>query len=642
MKKGAEFKWDSTCEKAFQLLRERLTSAPVLGIPRLDQGPFILTTDASFQAIAACLTQQQEGKEVTISFWSKTLNNAQRNYCITHLELLAVVEGIAAYDEFLAGSSFIVRTDHLALKWLSSFKNPKGRLARWIERLAAYNFVIEHVPGSSPQIQRVDALSRLPNRPCGAECQSCNNAEAKEQELTQILQIRWITARPADGLNPEQLVEDQRMDPNIRPILTALQASRKRPPFQDISSFGPKTRALWHQFPSLVIQDGLLKRAFEHPSGDPSKIRFQLVLPTKHVRATVQYYHSSLAGGQHFGRDKTHQLIKRYFYWPNMFEDIYQLTSECTVCFQAKGPAQRTRPPLKIFKDGLPHGRWHVDFCGPFVETPEGYRYILIAVESFSGWPVTIPMKSQTSLEVAEKLIERVFSEYGAPISLKSDRGRAFTSSVLTDVLTLYGVSRSTTTALHPKANGKVEVFVRTLKQHLRMLVQLHQRDWPKHLPFICQAYRALPVASTQYSPYEILFGAPMRLPIDMARGQPPNYPPFAHFKGKYNDYPLHLRQHLWKIHEEVRENIQRAARRMKNNYDRTSNYVPFKKGDEVWLFTPTRIKGRNPKLQRSWTGPWRILSILNDCVVRIQKQDKPNNIQCVNIDRIAQYCSLQ
>jgi len=281
---------------------------------------------------------------------------------------------------------------------------------------------------------------------------------------------------------------------------------------------------------------------------------------------------------------------------------------------------------------------WHLDFCGPFKETPgDKYRYIMVAVEGFSNWPVCMPMKTQTALETAQKLIECVFSVYGCPLSITTDCGRQFESEVLRNVMTLYGIEKVKTTPFHPRANGKVEVFIRTLKQHLRMLVAQDQKDWPKYLLIICQVYRALPTTSTSYSPYEILFGNLMRMPIDLMRGEPPNHPPCLQANKAYKDYPLVLRQHLWKIHKDVRENIHISAQRMKENYDKTSNYIPFQENQKVWLFTPIRKKGQSPKLQTHWSGPWEIISILNDCVARI-KNLQNNKLKIVNVERLAPY----
>ena len=130
---------------------------------------------------------------------------------------------------------------------------------------------------------------------------------------------------------------------------------------------------------------------------------------------------------------------------------------------------------------------------------------------------------------MAEKLVEHVFSTFEAPLTIVSDRAKSFNANLLSDIMTLYGITKTRTTPFHPRSNGKVEVFIRTLKQHLCMLVRQDQKDWPKYLPIICQVYRALPVSSTSFSPYEIMFGAPMRLPIDLLRGEPPDIP--SHLK---------------------------------------------------------------------------------------------------------------
>jgi len=162
----------------------------------------------------------------------------------------------------------------------------------------------------------------------------------------------------------------------------------------------------------------------------------------KHVESTVKVYHDSIATAQHFGRQKTLAVFKKYFYWPNMFEDIYSMIRQCQICFKRKGPPQKIKPPMTLFKDGILHGPRSTDFCGPFVQTPEGFRHILVAVEHFFCWPVAIPVKTLSSLETAEKLVEHVFSVDGCPISLRSDQGRAFDSQLLRDVLTLYSTVR--------------------------------------------------------------------------------------------------------------------------------------------------------------------------------------------------------
>ena len=511
-----------------------------------------------------------------------------------------------------------------------------------MEILSAYKFTVRHVPGVS--IPHVDALSRIPNRPCDPNCPTCTRIERKEAENleTNFALVKWTTISPADGISTEQMARDQYEDADLKPLIDAL-LSEHRPLLQAVIGRSSTTRALWHQFSSLILLNKVLYRKFEHTSGKPELIRYQLILPEKHTTKTVKYYHSGIACGHHYGREKTLALLKRYFYWPNMFDTVASVINKCETCFKAKGPTHRVRHPMKLFREGVMRGSWVIDHLGPLPPSQgDKYRYILIAVETFSNWPVAIPTKTTTSLEIAQKLIENVFTVYGAPNRIHSDQGRGFEANLLRDIMTLYGVTKTRTTPFNPKANGQVEVMIKTLTPHLKMMVHQNQKDWPKYLPLICQVYRALPTSARRYSPYEIMFGEQMRLPVDLVRGKPPTQPPCLSADVAYKDYPLALRQHLWNIHKEVRDNIHAAAKKMKQNYDRTANYIPFEARQLVWLFTPTRVKGLSPKLQSPWSGPHKILSILNDVVVRIQNVQNPRKIQHVNVDRIAPYHCAQ
>ena len=285
--KNVEFNWDSRCQENFEYFKKLVTSAPILGVPKPDKGPFILTTDGSLTGLGACLRQVQDDKEVTISFWSKTLNAAQRNYCITHIELLAVVEAIQAFSYYLLAKPWILESDHISLKWLTSMKILRGRLARWLEILSAYKFTVRHVPGVS--IPHVDALSRIPNRPCDPNCPTCTRIERKEAETleTKFALVKWTTISPADGISTEQMARDQYEDTDIKPLIDAL-LSEHRPLLQAVIGRSSTTRALWHQFSSLILLNKVLYRKFEHTSGKPELIRYQLILPEKHTTKTVK------------------------------------------------------------------------------------------------------------------------------------------------------------------------------------------------------------------------------------------------------------------------------------------------------------------------------------------------------------------
>lgn len=93
-----------------------------------------------------------------IAYFSRVLNKSERNYFITRRELLAIVDSIKSFRHYLLGRKFLIRTDHVSLKWLLSFQNLEGQLARWMERLQQYEFEIVHRKENAHK--NTDGLSR--------------------------------------------------------------------------------------------------------------------------------------------------------------------------------------------------------------------------------------------------------------------------------------------------------------------------------------------------------------------------------------------------------------------------------------------------------------------------------------------------
>ena len=159
------FKWNDACQSAFEELRKCLSTPPILAFPDFSR-EFILDTDASDCGIGGVLSQVDDnGLERVIAYGSRTLSKPERQYCVTRRELLAVVVFTDHFRPYLTGRSFILRTDHGCLTWLANFKEPTGQLARWLEKLQAFNFRIQHRRGKSHT--NADALSRLPCQQCG-------------------------------------------------------------------------------------------------------------------------------------------------------------------------------------------------------------------------------------------------------------------------------------------------------------------------------------------------------------------------------------------------------------------------------------------------------------------------------------------
>lgn len=162
LKKDVPFIWTNTQQLSFELLKEKLVTAPVLIYPDFTK-PFVLTCDASNYAISAILSQGAVGKDQPIAFASRTLNKAECNYSVTEKECLAIVYGTKTFRPYLFGRQFTIITDHKPLNWLFNCKDPGSRLVRWRLKLEEYNYEIQYRKGKTNT--NADALSRYPLNP---------------------------------------------------------------------------------------------------------------------------------------------------------------------------------------------------------------------------------------------------------------------------------------------------------------------------------------------------------------------------------------------------------------------------------------------------------------------------------------------
>jgi len=159
MRKDQEWHWGKEEQDAFDKLKVLVTTEPVLAHAKLDK-QFELEVDASGYAVGAVLLQKKEdGKKHPIGYYSVMLNEAQWNYDIYDLELLAIVMALRNWRPLLAGSphKIIIYFNHLNLQYWRSPQKISQRVAREVLELSKYNFEIRHVPGK--QNGRADTLS---------------------------------------------------------------------------------------------------------------------------------------------------------------------------------------------------------------------------------------------------------------------------------------------------------------------------------------------------------------------------------------------------------------------------------------------------------------------------------------------------
>ena len=168
--KNRKFLWGLDCQHAFDTLKEKLTSAPILAYPLIGQD-FTLDTDASQFTVGAVLSQEHDSKERVIAYMSKTMNKHELQYCTTRKELLAVVTALKHFHHYLLGPKVKLRTDNSAVSWIRTLKNPTGQVFRWLQYIETYDISVTHRPGRSHG--NSDALS-----PCKV-CQRQDRTKAR-------------------------------------------------------------------------------------------------------------------------------------------------------------------------------------------------------------------------------------------------------------------------------------------------------------------------------------------------------------------------------------------------------------------------------------------------------------------------------
>jgi hypothetical protein len=577
--KGKAFEWTPTCQEAFTDVKDILSSPQVMTHPHGD-GRFILDCDACDVSIGAVLSQIQECVEKVIAYGSKTLSKAERNYCVTDKELLAVRYFTEYYRCYLLGHEFAVRTDHQALKWMFSLKHPKHRIARWIEALSEFDFTIEYRSGNKHG--NADSMSRCPN-PWTCECKDfsnlrcgpCKKCLKKNDEMSGVL-FKSSKARSELPEKEEQEarvskgdlrsawplktpIEDvktkQQEDGTIQPVVK-WKESGTRPEGAEVQSASPATRHYLLNWDSLVVQDGVLYRSFHRKDGT---VHLQLIIP-KSIRDDVLHQmHDAILSG-HLGNKKTREKILQRFYWYGLRDDVYNHIHQCDTCVSVKGPGVKPKAPLGAMPSGATLDRLSTDIVGPFPESNEGNRYILVVSDHFTKWVEVFEVPNQTATTCAEKILNEVIARFGCPYDLHSDQGRNYVSNIFVELCKLLDICKTRSSAYNIRCNGQTKRFNKTLVRMIKAYLKGQEKDWDKVLGCLAGAYRATVHESTGYSPNMLMLGREVRLPAQIMYSAPDN----DHGFPSYSAYVEKLKERMERAHEVARHHLQKAASKQK------------------------------------------------------------------------------
>ncbi|VDI77535.1 Hypothetical predicted protein [Mytilus galloprovincialis] len=254
-----------------------------------------------------------------------------------------------------------------------------------------------------------------------------------------------------------------------------------------------------------------------------------------------------------------------------------------------------------------------MDVLGGLPTSKDKYKYILLVTDSFSHWCEAFPMKSQEAEEIANILYSEIFTRYGACRYLVSDRHASNLSKLVNILCKMFNVTQHFTSSYHRESNVACERTNSTLAQSLRAYCSEQQTTWPEVLPSIMMAFRMSPsTQSTGFSPYYMIFGREMPLPIDTA------LIPEELITQSPEKYIDQLINRIKIIHDLAKTNLEDAQLKSKTYYDKSTRAPNFKVGDHVLLKQEKVQIGKKKKLEPKWTGPFSILENRHDLIYKL------------------------
>ncbi|KAL3865773.1 hypothetical protein ACJMK2_043128 [Sinanodonta woodiana] len=333
-------------------------------------------------------------------------------------------------------------------------------------------------------------------------------------------------------------------------------------------SFASREEAEEEPMPFFWEND-ILRRKWQ--SGDGPRLR-KMVMELAHDRP--------LAG--HLGLEKTKEMILESFFWPGVFSDVKKY---CISCHECQMTAKRTAgekapmvcPPVitELFS------KIAMDIVGPLARTKSGHKYILTVVNDATRYTEAFPLKDIEATSVARALVE-LFSRVGFPRVILTYKGTNFTSTLL-------------------KLSYEL-----TLKSMLRKFCTDNKNEWDEMLPFLLFTYREVPHEETGFAPIEMLYGWPVRGPMQILKGL---------FMGEENvrkstvEHVVKMRETLADIGALVKESLLDRQKKIKALYDRDTRTREFNPGDEVLIILPSS----SSKMKAQWQGPYRVVRKIND-----------------------------
>ncbi|GKB44944.1 reverse transcriptase domain-containing protein [Tanacetum coccineum] len=350
LEKDTPFIFSKECVESFNILKKKLTEAPILVAPDWDL-PFEIMCDASDYAVGVVLGQCKTKHFQPIHYASKTMMDAQAYYTTTEKELLAVVYAFEKFRPYLVLSKTIVYTDHSALKYLLAKQDAKPRLLRWILLLLEFDVIIRDKRGA--ENLAADHLSRLENP---------HQDVLENKEIIETFPLKTLGMVTFCGDDSTPWFADFANYHAGNFVIKEMSSQQKNKFFKDVKHY------FWDE-PYLfkICANQVIRRC---------------VYGQEAVDILTACHNGPTRG--HYGANYTaKKVFDSGFFWPTIYRDAYDLVTRCDTCQRQGKILQRDEMPQNTIQVCEIFDVWGIDFMGPFPSS-QGNKYILMAVDYLS------------------------------------------------------------------------------------------------------------------------------------------------------------------------------------------------------------------------------------------------------------------
>ena len=312
----------------------------------------------------------------------------------------------------------------------------------------------------------------------------------------------------------------------------------------------------------------------------------------------------------HAGETATIHLVQNRYHFPALTQTVKLIVTTCPRCQQKQrhNKTQKHTYETDVYCDRFQNVS--IDHVGKLPMSPKGNSYLLTVLDRYTRWLEAFPVSDLTAHTAAKTLLDQYFSRYGLPRTVHSDNGAAFVAGLFKEVMRSLRVKVTTTPTYNPCSNP-VERSHLTLSTKLKALMHETKCSWEDALPAALMSLRSSVNRATGFSPYYMLFGMPMTLPVDLAYGSPP-----SGYKGTRPAVRALLNTYQ-KMYKKVRDMCITTIERTIEDYNDEAQILQI--GQLVWLFCPKPNPDFARKFKEYWSGPWQITSKVSTNLYRIK-----------------------